>query len=154
AAGFRIVRGRGYTRDEVRTNAPVAVISESVARDFFNGAEPIGATLAPIADSLSSITIVGVAAEALTTHVRGRGNGAIYRPLAATDRGDARLVVRAGQPAAVAHDVEKALRAVDSRVRVSTTIMSQDAERYLREPRILAGLSATIAGLALLLAVL
>src|SRR4029453_19192728 len=34
AAGFRLLRGRGYTEAEVIANAPVAVVSESVVRDF------------------------------------------------------------------------------------------------------------------------
>ena len=38
AAGLRLVRGRGYSPDEVRAGAPVAVVSERIARDFFDGA--------------------------------------------------------------------------------------------------------------------
>ena len=52
--GFVFVRGRGYSADEVRANAPVAVVSESIVRDFLGGAEPIGATLSAVAEPLSS----------------------------------------------------------------------------------------------------
>ncbi len=34
-AGFKIVRGRSFTGEEAASGAPVALISESVARDFF-----------------------------------------------------------------------------------------------------------------------
>ena len=153
-AGFRLLRGRGYSADEVRANAPVAVVSESIVRDFFGGAEPIGATLSAVAEPLSSITIVGVVADAVTARIRGTGNGTIYRPLAPMDLRDARLVVRAAHPSAIVRDLEKTLLAIDPRVRPVTNVMSDDVDRYMDEPKVLAGMSAAVASLALVLAVL
>jgi ABC-type antimicrobial peptide transport system permease subunit len=152
-AGFRIIRGRGYSADEVRAHAPVAVVSESVVRDLLGGAEPIGATLSAVAKPLAAITIVGVVADAVTARVPGRG-GAIYRPLSATDLREAKLAVRSAHPQAIIRDVEQALLAVDSRVRPITNVMRVDADRYMNEPKLLAAMSAVVAGLALVLAVL
>jgi hypothetical protein len=39
--GLRLLAGRTYTRDEVSSRAPVAVISEALARDFFPSARSI-----------------------------------------------------------------------------------------------------------------
>ena len=153
-AGFRLLRGRGYRADEVRANAPVAVVSESIVRDFLGGAEPIGATLSAVAEPLSSITIVGVVADAVTARIRGDGNGTIYRPLSSMDLRDARLVVRSAQPSAIVRDVERTLLGIDPRVRLVTNVMSHDVDRYMNEPRVLAGMSAAVASLALVLAVL
>jgi putative ABC transport system permease protein len=153
-AGFRLVRGRGYSADEARANAPVAVVSESVVRDFFGGAEPIGASLASVAESLSSVTVVGVVAEAITARIHSDGGWTIYRPLTPADLRGAVLVVRSAVPSASLHDVERTLLAVDPAVRVTTNVMSQDVDRYMNEPRVLAALSAAVAGLALVLAVL
>jgi predicted permease len=153
-AGFRIVRGRGYSPEEVRADAPVAVVSESIVRDFLDGAEPIGSTLSAVADSLSGIRIVGVAAEAVTARLRGRGNGTIYRPLPPGDLRAARLVVRAEHPPAIVRDLERALLAVDPRVRPIASVVSDDVDRYMNEPKLLAAMTSAVAGLALVLAVL
>ncbi len=153
-AGFRLTRGRWYSADEVRANAPVAVISESIARDFYGGSDPIGASLSAVAKDLSPITIVGVVREALIAHLRGPGNGTIHRPIPETELQGARLMIRSADPAAIARNVERALTSVDPRVRPDISLMSQSVDRYMNEPRILAGLSAAIALLALVLAVL
>jgi predicted permease len=41
-AGLRIVRGRGFTEEETRAGAAVAVVSESTARNLWPGADPLG----------------------------------------------------------------------------------------------------------------
>lgn len=153
-AGFHLLRGRWYTADEVRANAPVAVVSESIVRDFYSGSDPIGASLSAIAKELTPITIVGVVKEAVTAHVRGPGNGTIHRPLPASEVLAARLMVRTANPSAIVRDLETLLVSVDSRVRPITSLVSQDVDRYMNEPKILAGVSGTIALLALVLAVL
>lgn len=153
-AGFRIVRGRGYTADEVRQNAPVAVVSESLVRDFLGGTEPIGASLEPISESLKDVHIVGVVAEAVTRRVQYQGNGTIYRPLAAKDLPFAQIVIRTRTPEAVLRPVEQAIKTIDPDIRPVTTLVSDAVARHMNEPRILAGLSASIALLALTLAVL
>lgn len=152
-AGFRLLRGRPYTPDEARINAPVAVVSESIVRDFLGGVEPIGASLAAVADKLSQVTIVGVLAEAVTAPVRDLGNGTIYRPLPPAEMEAARLVVRAPQPALIVRDLENALLAVNPRVRPITNIVRHDVDRSMNEPMVLAGLSSGVAGLALVLSV-
>jgi predicted permease len=44
-AGVKVVRGRGFTVEEVANDAPVALISENLARAFFRGLDPIGQPL-------------------------------------------------------------------------------------------------------------
>jgi putative ABC transport system permease protein len=165
-AGFRIVRGRAYTPAEVEGHAPVAVVSESLARDFLPGVEPVGASLSLITLATSrrdgAVTIIGVVADAVTWRVRAGGNGAIYRPIdpktlvdaGVTTLADARIVIRTPHPAGAIRDVEAALVAIDSRMRPDSTIIGDDVAKYLNEPTILAGLSGAVALLALVLSVL
>jgi putative ABC transport system permease protein len=153
-AGFHLVRGRAYSADEVRASAPVAVVSESIVRDFLGATEPIGASLGAVAEDLSPVTIIGVVAEAMTGRLRGIGNGVIYRPLRAADIADARLVIRTARPEAIVRDLESVLTTIDPRVRPNAALISTDVDRYMNEPKILAGLSGAVAGLALVLAVL
>jgi predicted permease len=152
--GLQLTRGRWFTADEVRANAPVAVVSESIARDFYGGADPVGASLSAMANDLAPITIVGVIKEAVTAHLRGPGNGTIHRPLPSSEMLAARLMIRTADPAAVVRHLETALASVDPRVRPAASLVSQHVDRYMSEPKILAGVSGTIALLALVLAVL
>ncbi len=152
-AGFRLLRGRAYTADEARAHAPVAVVSESVVRDFLGGAQPIGASLSAVSETLSQVTIVGVVAEAVTAPVVGRGNGTIYRPLLPAEMAGARLVVRAPHPPAIVRDLEHVLLAVNPRVRSTINIVRDDVDRSMNDPKVLAGVSSAVAGLALVLSV-
>jgi predicted permease len=153
-AGLQIVRGRPYGAADVSANAPVAVVSEAIVRDFLDGQDPIGASLGVVLKDLSGVTIVGVVRDALTARVRGRGQGTIYRPLDPGSVAAARLVVRTDRPRGIVRELQNALVAVDARVQPNVAVVSDDVERYLNEPRVLAGLSGSIAGLALVLAVL
>jgi predicted permease len=63
--GLSIVRGRGFTESD-RSGAPaVAVVSESMAREYWPGADPIGKRLARGPHDL--ITVIGVVSD---THYR------------------------------------------------------------------------------------
>ncbi len=153
-AGFRIVRGRGYTPEEVAGQAPVALVSESLVRDFLPGVEPIGASLEPMmVAGGKGVTIIGVVADALVTHVRG-GAGTTYRPIGRDPDATPHLIVRSREPDHVIRDVEAALATIDARVRPTSTLMRENVAKFLNAPKILAGLSGSVAFLALVLSVL
>ncbi len=70
AVGIRIVRGRGFTEEENRAGAAVAVVSESTARNLWPGADPLGKELrmeskantsGSGAVGLSTVQVIGVA---------------------------------------------------------------------------------------------
>jgi predicted permease len=150
--GLRTVRGRTFTADEVRAQAPVAVITESMAREFFPAADPIGQPLDRIGvEADPAVVIVGVVSDAITARLRELGAASIYRPM--TDTRDARLMIRADSPAALVAPVRSALHAIDPRVRLDIAPISDSLRRQLDEPRTLASMAATLALLALLLAV-
>jgi predicted permease len=153
-AGFRIIRGRGYTHEEVASVAPVALVSESLTREFYQGIEPIGASLAPVmVKGGEEITIVGVVADALVTHVRG-GGGTTYRPIGPDPYATPQLIVRSSEPDHAIRDVETALAPIDPSVRLSSTLMRESVTKFMNEPRVLAGLSGAVALLSLILSVL
>jgi putative ABC transport system permease protein len=153
ATGLRIVRGRAYTPEEVAGRAPVALVSEHLVRDFLPGAEPIGASLDGITGE-KGVTIIGVVAEAVVSQLRDPVNGTEYRPIEPRTLADARLVVRSAEPDHVGREVEAALVSIDPRVRPSSSVMQDDVDKVMDEPKILAGLSGAVALLALVLSVL
>lgn len=168
AAGIRLLRGRFFTEAEKAASAPVALISESVARRYFQGADPIGQPLSKISEGEDGLSkqdepavIIGVVADAMLNRVRTEHFGMIHRPLrqfgtpeTSDSSSPPTLIVRANNPAAIAREVEDALRALDSRVRPSTWILKSAIDTFVGDKRTMAWLAGPMAGLALLLAAL
>ena len=143
--------GRTYTAEEVASRAPVAVISETLARDFFPGEDPLGQSLGRILEN-SRATIIGVVSNAITARLRELGSAAIYQPMDQTLA--AKMVIRtAGAPEALIPSVRSALHSIDPRVRLGITPVSERLQQQLEEPRTLASLAGVLAAVALALAV-
>ena len=81
--GLRAVRGRTYTSEEVANRAEVAVISETLARDFFPGEDPVGQSLDRIVER-SRATIIGVVSNVIAARLRELGSATIYQPMRET----------------------------------------------------------------------
>jgi predicted permease len=155
--GLRILRGRGFTPDEVAGGAAVALVSESVVRDFLGGVDPIGRSISSIPAERGSqppATIIGVVGDALLGRLRSERHGMIYWPLSQKPPNPPVIIVRTQNPAAIAHAVETALGKMNSRVRPTTSVVDERIGQYFGEKRMLAVLAAVAAGLALTLAVL
>ena len=153
--GLRAVRGRTYTAAEVEGRAPVAVISETLARDFFPGEDPIGQSLGRILDNSgenSRATIIGVVSNAITARLREPGSATLYQPMDQTLA--AKMVIRtAGAPEVLIPSLRSAVHSIDPRVRLSITPVSERLQQQLAEPRALASLAGVLAAVALALAV-
>ena len=149
--GLRPVRGRTYTADEVAGRAEVAVISETLARDFFPGEDPLGQSLDRIVERSRAI-IIGVVSNAITARLRELGSATIYEPMRETL--GARMVIRSrGAPDALIPSVRSALHPIDPRVRLGITPVSDGLREQLAEPRTLAALAGALACLAVALAI-
>jgi hypothetical protein len=79
--GLRMVRGRGFTIDDVRADARVAVITASVAKTFWGSADPLGDTLDRVSPHDRGIVIIGVVADAFMNRVGWPNPGTVYQPL-------------------------------------------------------------------------
>jgi predicted permease len=149
--GLRVVRGRTYTREEVAARAHVAVISETLARDFWPGEDPVGQTMERYDDE-SSRVIIGVVSDAIAARMREMSSATIYLPMRNPE--DANILVRsAGPPQAIVPALRDALQPLDSQVRLDVMLVSTGLQRQLDEPRIMATLAGALAVLALGLAV-
>jgi hypothetical protein len=162
-AGLRILRGRAFTRDEADQQAPVALVSESVARAFFNESDPIGRQLAEVPyGEFQEVpaTIIGVVADALLTPMDAQVYGSVYRPLRRLSADPTQpssppgFVVRSSTPAKAVREIEAALRQVDARVRPEIELVREAMEPYFGAKRTFAFLSGPTAIVAVLLSVL
>jgi putative ABC transport system permease protein len=148
--GIPIVRGRGFTSADRGDGSGVAVISESVARRYWPGQDPIGKRLR-VAAEFPWVTVVGVAADTRYRELR-RDWLTVYFPAPGFfffDPGC--LVVRAKvAPAALVPALRAAIRAQDPAAAV-VAVSTMDAElaREVARPRA----AVTVTGLFALMAV-
>jgi len=126
------------------------IVSETMAREFWPGQDPVGQTLKPFDDS--NEVVIGVVSDAITEHLREGSAAALYRPLRQFEA--ARVVVRTlGAPEGMVPPIRDALGPIDPGLRLDISLAATGLRDQVEEPRILAGVAAGLAALALALAV-
>jgi predicted permease len=157
--GIPVLRGRSFNAAEVATDAPVVVISERLARWWWEDADPIGMTLGSggledLPEDLSNTRVIGVVADTVTRLEDPQGSATIYRPLAPGDALVAGLVVRArGDAVAIAGPLVAAIRALDPAALPMATTVRDGVRNARAELRILATTARTLGVIALGLAI-
>jgi putative ABC transport system permease protein len=147
-----ILRGRGLTAADREGTEFVAVISDSMAKKYWPGEDPVGRRLR-VANGPWT-TVVGVCGDVIHDWFNRRNNPSMYRPMAQVPTGYFGIEVRTpGDPAAIAGAVRQALLAVDPTQPVFEMMPMRQA---LKERTIglqyLAAIMTVFAALALLLA--
>lgn len=115
-----IVRGRGFTDEEERSGAPVAIVSEGTAHAFWPGRDPIGQTLTLALDTLGPrqrgltshrvTRVIGVVPNvALGTLIDPFDSPAVYFPVAPSVAGSTLLVRVSGAPDLTMRHIDAAL---------------------------------------------
>ena len=154
--GVPIVRGRGITARDDRAAPQVAVVSESMARAYFPGVDPIGRRMdVGRGRTGGQIEIVGIAGDVRYRDLRTPAPRMVYVP--ASQRGVEETVVFAlrtdGNPAEWAAAAQRELRALAPGI-PATDVMTLVGERNRRlvNERLLAAISSGFGVLALVLA--
>ncbi len=150
--GIPIVRGRGVTDADREATAPVVVVSESMARKYWPGEDPIGRRL-KIGEK-DWVTVVGVCGDIIHDWFIRRNTPTMYRPFAQSPSDYFSVVVRTpGDPTGVAAGVRAALLRTDPDQPVfdMMTMRRQLSERTIGL-QYLASIMGTFAILALILA--
>jgi predicted permease len=161
--GFTIVRGRDFTDDDRPSTAPVAVVSESMARHFFGDADPLGRTFR-LGMKGRNTTIVGVVTDSRHEQLRtDTPPRMVYLPLSQMDAGldgfvnvpnrAAIAVAASGDAAAMISNLRSELKAINrDAMLLYVRTMEQQIDATLIPERLLATLSTSFAAIALLLA--
>jgi len=113
-----ILRGRNFSDEEERSEAPVAIVSDATARVLWPGRDPLGETLQLAVDtlagrhsplsSLRTVVVIGIAGNAVSgTMVTGLDEPVLYFPTG-RDAAGRQLLARVAGTAAVAR------RAIDA----------------------------------------
>ena len=151
--GIPIVRGRGFTHADRSDGAGVAIVSETVARRYWPGHDPLGKRLR-LGSDFPWATVVGVAADTRYRELT-RDWLTVYLPAPGFfffDPGC--LVVRTrSAPGTVVPALRAAIRAQDAQAAVvSVSMMDVELGKELARPRAAAAVTSLFALLAVALA--
>jgi predicted permease len=112
--GTRILRGRGFGKDDRATSPRVAVVSQSMARVLWPNADAIGQCMRVGRDTMPCTTVVGVAEDAAHESLVEQQRYRYYLPIEQfrPAAGFAVLLKMRGDPALATDRVRSALQAV------------------------------------------
>ena len=146
--GIPLLRGRLLDHNDIADRERVAVISETMARQFFPGADPIGAKIST--DGRQWITIVGIVGDVRTT-LSAERSATFYRPFAQTPLLTAMFLARTnGEPSLLMQQMRDAVHAVDPQQPVDRfRTLDQVRSAALSAPRLTAALIGVFALIAL-----
>ena len=160
AIGIRLVRGRDFTALDDGRGPGVVIISESVARRFWPGENPVGRRISMADDPTPQdwLTIVGVVNDVVQQDVKSPAAPAIYQPLAQASHpfflGHMTFLARTtGSSAAIASAMRDIVREVDRNQPIENlATMSTLISETTAESRFQTQLLGTFSALAVLLA--
>jgi putative ABC transport system permease protein len=157
--GIPFVRGRDFASVDTETTPLVAIVSESMAKQFFPGEDAIGKRFSTGYSRTGNprgdwVEIVGVARNSKYASLSEPDRPVVYMPLAQRHETGVTLYVRAsGALGPVAAQIRREIQAIEPNLPVADThTMTETIATSLYAPRMGAMLLALFGGLALLLA--
>ncbi|MGH9409162.1 MAG: FtsX-like permease family protein, partial [Vicinamibacterales bacterium] len=153
ALNIPLLRGRGFTPDDREDTAPVAIVSESMARKFWPSGDPIGHRVR--VKNGPWMTVVGVSGDIIHDWFNSRNAPTLYRPFRQAPSADFGVVIRAaGDPGAVAAPMRRALLGIDSSQPIFDVMtMRQALSDRTVGLRYVAAIMSVFGGIALILAI-
>jgi putative ABC transport system permease protein len=146
--------GRDFTERDNASAPDVAIISETMARQFYPNENPLGQRIRVGGNREKPSEIVGVVGDVRDSELESKGRAAMYRPAAQTPFGSMYFGVRTDRdPASAISGVRAAIREMDAELPLDA-VGTVDAlvETSLSQRRYAMMLMGTFAGLALVLA--
>ena len=153
--GVHVLRGRGFTEEDREGARPVVMLSESAARYYWPGENPLGKRLVMGPGRERSFTVVGIVPETRYRDLR-EARPSIYFPLRQSffPFMPANLAIRtSGPPAGLVPTIRRVIGATSSGVALASAApFGEFLDRPLAQPRLDALLLAIFAGAAAALA--
>ncbi|MEX2272744.1 MAG: ADOP family duplicated permease [Vicinamibacterales bacterium] len=152
-AGIPLFAGRSYTAAEHAIGAPVAVVSRSVAYEFWGSDSPLGHTLTRVSNALSGVQVIGVAEDIAGGLTPDSTRPTIYQPLGPDQRVAALIVRSRIDPAVVIAPVRAALLSIDPTLAPNPWLVRNGLSLQMQRVQALSALGQLAGLLALGLAV-
>ena len=150
-----LLKGRFFTPQDKQESAPVVIISDSLARHFFPGQEPLGRRIKQSGPDNQApfMEVVGVVGDVKYTGLQKDTDAAYYMPYGQNFGRRMYVVVRTSLGAALAPALRRAVQAADPGVTLNQVeTMQETLSRAVALPRFDTVLLAAFALVALLLA--
>src|SRR5215469_2709253 len=153
-----LLAGRDFDSSDSARSQPVAVINQTLAREFFPGVNPVGHTFRPEGGARKldpPIQVIGVTSDAKYESMREEPVPTVFCPLAQTpleDPADSFEIRSALPQRAMGKAIENAVAAVNPEIPIEIHTLTAQMDESMARERVLAALSAFFGGLALLLA--
>ena len=151
--GIALRLGRDFSPFDQSGATKVAIINESIAREFFGGGNPIGRHIG--LGGPTDMEIVGVIADTKYNGIRDPIPNTIYLPASQSDSLPAARTLHVNALADSAHlaaAVRQEVRALDPNLPAKVVRFSELVDEKMVQERLVATLSGFFGGLALLLA--
>jgi putative ABC transport system permease protein len=149
-----LLRGRFFTAADNPFALKTAIVNQALADHDFPGSNPIGQRLF-VAGFPMPLEIVGVVGNTHQFSLQTPPLAEIFTPFQQSDSSYLYVVVRSrGNPEDLASEIRRLVASIDPDQPVGSRTLAEQLDRALGQPRLMAGLLALFAALALLLAVL
>ncbi len=155
--GIPLIRGREFTRSDTNNSQPVAIISESMARQGFGNQDPIGKQLRCGLDRDDWMTIVGVVGDVRQDSPASTPGPTLYMPLTQHPfhANEINILVRTQlPPVALMETARQMVKRMDPQVATKFTTMDALLAESTATPRFRSWIVGGFAVLGLLLAML
>jgi hypothetical protein len=151
--GIPLIKGRFFTEHDTADSPRVSIISETLARRFLGGRDPIGAQMkSSVSPANPRLEIVGVVCGVKYTGLDKDSAAAYYRPYTQDYSQRMYLIVRSRIARSLAPQVSREISRMDKAVAITETGTLREAVfDSVSKPRFRTGLIAVFAGVALLL---
>ena len=158
--GVPLLAGRDFTDADAQEAPQVAIVNETLARQFLMDENPIGHTITLTAPARRvSMEIIGLVADAVYLSLRETIPATVYTPInqlymppSTIDTVSLSVRGTAGAPATLAKSVTTAISDVNPELTLTIRPLADQLDASLRRERIVAELSGFFGALALLLA--
>lgn len=129
AMGVRLTRGRMFTANEVRSQAPVMIVSEAMVRARWPGQDPIGKAVLPkdVAsgpDTNAIYSVVGVVPDIRSDYLSRENGPTLYFPYNFSGDYGAFLVRTRGAPSSAINAIRIAINGISPTASADTHVMT------------------------------
>ena len=154
--GIPLLRGRQFTDAEISSDAQLAIVSESTARQLWPGQDPIGKKLLGGVEAKAQHEVIGVARDVQVATLGDAQRTYIYFPAGPKEQLEVRavLVRTAGPFSSAIATMRNAAHALDPDMKVDAAPLADNIDQWLIPAQICAALASALGALGLMLSII